>query len=246
MSTIAAGSTRPEELERQANATRDEVDRTLQAIENRFSIRQKITALYGIVGAAASRATQWTSSEITTLIRLDHSHVLAAFRRYRTGLPPARKRALVTNVCLRLDIHTQLEEEIFYPALFAGGAVEGELDHSIADHDEMRALIQRLRQLSPADARYDELFYELVRAALHHIADEETMLLPWAEVRLKSSLRELGGQMTLRRLELLKPHMTEVASATAVGFPVLTGVAAVGLCMAAWYLYSSASRTHHT
>ncbi len=236
MTTTGAGSAQPEDLERQTKATREEVDRTLEAIENRFSIRRKVNAASEAVRAAASRATGWTSPEITTLIRFDHTHVLAAFRRYRSRLPAPRKRALVANACLGLEIHAQLEEEIFYPALFAADAPEGELDQSIADHDEMRSLIERLRQMSPEDVRYDGMFCELIRCALHHVADEETTLLPWAELRLKDQLRELGWKMTLRRLELLKPHMAEAASTTALTFPVLTGAVAVGLCTAAWLL----------
>jgi hypothetical protein len=242
MTTSAHDSTRPADLERQVNASREEVDSTLEAIEHRLSARRKIAAVSAAVGAAASRASRWTSPEITTMIRLDHTHVLAAFRRYRSRLPDTRKRALVANACLGLAIHAQLEEEIFYPALFADGAAEGELDQSIAEHDTMRSLIRRLRQMSPQDADYDGVFRELIRTALHHVADEETTLLPLAEVRLKGKLRELGWKMTVRRLELLKPHMAEAASTTAMTFPVLTGAAVTGLCMAGWLLFRGVSR----
>lgn len=237
MSTTAQTPATPADLERQVNATREEVDRTLEAIKDRFSVRRKIKAASEAVGAAATRASKWTGPEITTLIRLDHTHVLSAFRRYRSRLSGARKRALVANVCLGLELHAQLEEEIFYAALFADGSVAGELDQSIAEHDEMRLLIQRLRQMSPQDANYDGVFCELIRKALHHIADEETTLLPLAEVRLKGQLRELGWKMNLRRFELLKPHVGEAAATTAMTFPVLTGLAVAGLCTAGWLLF---------
>ena len=238
MNTSTQGSAAPADLEHQADATRGEVDRTLEAIQSRFSVKRRMAA----ISAAASRATKWASPEITTMIRFDHTHVLAAFRRYSSRLPGARKRAVVTNACLGLEIHAQLEEEIFYPALFSAGVAEGQLDQSIADHDAMRSLIQRLRQMSPQDADYDELFSELIRTTLHHVADEETTLLPLAEIKLKGQLRELGWKMTARRLELLKPHMAEAASTTAMTFPVLTGVAVAGVCTAAWLLIRGASR----
>jgi Hemerythrin HHE cation binding domain/Protein of unknown function (DUF3618) len=240
MSTTAQTPTNPADLERQVDATREEVDRTLEAIKNRFSVRRKIKAASAAVGAAATRASKWAGPEITTLIRLDHTHVLAAFRRYRSRLSGARKRALVANACLGLELHAQLEEEIFYAALFAEGAAAGELDQSIAEHDEMRSLIQRLRQMSPQDANYDGVLCELIRKALHHVADEETTLLPLAEVRLKGQLRELGWKMTVRRLELLKPHMGEAATTTAMTFPLLTGVVVAGLCTVGWLLFRGA------
>jgi hypothetical protein len=242
MSTTEQSSTHPADLERQADATREEVDRTLEAIENRFSVRRKIDAASAAIGAAASRASKWTSPEITSMIRLDHTHVLAAFRRYRSSLSGARKRALVANACLGLELHAQLEEEIFYPALFAQGSDTADIDRSIEEHDQMRSLIGRLRQMSPRDAHYDGVFCELIRNALHHVADEETILLPLAEVRLKAQLRELGWKMTVRRFELLKPHMGEAATTTVMTFPVLSGVAVAGLCMAAWLLFRGTTR----
>lgn len=54
---------------------------------------------------------------ITTMIRMDHAHVFALFHRYKAHASDGRKRALLVNACLALEIHAQLEEEIFYPAL---------------------------------------------------------------------------------------------------------------------------------
>lgn len=51
------------------------------------------------------------------MIRLDHMHVLAAFHRYHATSPVWRKRAIVNSICAALEIHAQLEEEIFYTAL---------------------------------------------------------------------------------------------------------------------------------
>jgi hypothetical protein len=242
MSTTAQTSTNPADLERQVDATREEVDRTLDAIQQRLSVRRKINAVSERLGAAASRASKWTSPEITTMIRLDHTHVLAAFRRYRSHLSSARKQALVANACLGLELHAQLEEEIFYPALCAQGSDTWGIDERTGEHNQMRSLIQRLRQMSPHDVNYDGVFCELIRTALHHVADEETTLLPLAEVRLKEQLRELGWKMTVRRFELLKPRMGEAARTTFMTFPVLTGATVAALCMAAWLLFRSATR----
>jgi len=227
-------SSDPASLEQQANATRSQIDETMGELEERLSIRRRVSDASEAIGAAASRTYRRASPEITTMIRLDHTHVLAAFRRYHGWLPEARKEAVVTNVCLALEIHAQLEEEIFYPALRGQGDDTDVLDKSVSEHDEMRALIQRLRQMPPGDSAYDKTFYELVRTVLHHVADEETTLLPLAESRLKDGLRELGWRMTVRRIELLKPHAGEIASTTARTFPVLTGALAAGLLALVW------------
>jgi hypothetical protein len=155
---------------------------------------------------------------------MDHSHVLAVFHRYRPDAAPAKKRALVTNACLLLEIHAQLEEEIFYPALRNVMSGDEVLDKSEPEHAQMRTFIDELRQMAGRDgptdaASYDEKFFELMRLVIHHVADEETRLLPAAERLLRDQLGRLGMEMTKRRLELVKPHAAELAETTVRTFP---------------------------
>jgi hypothetical protein len=154
------------------------------------------------------------SPSITNLIRLDHTHVLTAFHQYEIGSSERLKKGLVDNVCLAIEIHAQLEEEIFYPALRVVSDTEM-LRKSTPEHDEMRGLISRLRNMPVADPAFDDTFFELMRHVMHHVADEETLLLPAAERLLPDQLSELGAQMTKRRLELAGPRAPELASSMA-------------------------------
>src|SRR5688500_12047726 len=58
---------------------------------------------------------QTLAPNATDLIRTDHTKVLSAFHRYKMTTGTARKQALVNTVCLALEVHAQMEEEIFYP-----------------------------------------------------------------------------------------------------------------------------------
>lgn len=161
---------------------------------------------------------------ITTMIRMDHSHVMALFHRYRADRSAARKRALVTNACIALQVHAQLEEEIFYPALRSVIVGDDVLEKSEPEHNEMRRLIGELRERaagdgSVGDTAYDDKFLELMRVVLHHVADEETRLLPAAERLLSDQLGRLGMEMTRRRVVLIKPHAGELAATTVRSFP---------------------------
>lgn len=154
------------------------------------------------------------SPSITNLIRLDHTHVLTAFHQYEIGSSERLRKGLVDNVCLAIEIHAQLEEEIFYPALRVVADTEI-LRKSTPEHDEMRGLISRLRNMPVADPAFDDTFFELMRHVMHHVADEETLLLPAAERLLPDRLSELGAQMTKRRFELAGPRAPELASSMA-------------------------------
>lgn len=182
---------------------------------------------------------------ITSMIRFDHTHVLALFHRYRESLPSWRKQALVTNACLALDVHAQLEEELFYPALREAHADEAVLAQSEPDHEAIRRMTTSLRALSPDDPAYDETFYALMRAVIHHVADEEAVLLPEAERMLPTRLTELGARMARRRMQLMAPHVGEFATSTAGAFPGVTALLAIGMIAVGivWFTRSNGSRT---
>ena len=171
------------------------------------------------------------SPSATTMIRMDHTHALMTFHRYHIGTSPARKRAIAEMLCLALEIHATLEEEIFYPAM---RSVDPDLvEESYGEHGEMKRLIEDLHGMRPEDRAYDMTVMSLMRVVITHVAEEETKLLPDAERVLgEERLAEIGAQMTRRRMELAAPRAGEIAINSAKTFPAataaLTGVVALG------------------
>lgn len=182
------------------------------------------------------------SPTITNMIRMDHTHVLSTFHQYEKDTNPRTKQALVSAACLALEIHAQLEEEIFYPAMRAVLPDSEVLNKSVPEHDAVRQLIQSLRAMEPTDTAYDQTFMQLMREVMHHVADEETTLLPEAERLLADQLSELGAQMTKRRLELATPHAGEIAMNTIRGFPTSSVLVAAGAVLAGTYLFKRSNR----
>lgn len=177
------------------------------------------------------------SPSITNMIRMDHAHVMSTFHQYQSDSSPRVKKGLVDSVCVALEIHAQLEEEIFYPALRAISDTEF-LRKSVPEHDQMRRLITQLRNLEPDHATYDETFYELINNVMHHVADEETLLLPAAERVLADRLSELGAEMTKRRLQLAAPRSGEIAGSMARSMSPGSLVVGAGALLACSYLLS--------
>lgn len=175
------------------------------------------------------------SPSVTNLIRLDHMHVMTAFHQYETGATGRMKKGLADNICLAIEIHAQLEEEVFYPALRAVADNET-LRKSTPEHDEMRGLIARLRNMPVNEPAFDDTFFELMRHVLHHVADEETQLLPAAERLLPDRLSELGAEMTRRRLALTAPRAPELASSLAKSMGKGTLVAGASALLGGAYL----------
>ncbi|MDP9992153.1 hemerythrin superfamily protein [Variovorax boronicumulans] len=173
----------------------------------------------------------------TNMIRLDHTHVLSTFHQYKASAPVRVKKGLVNTMCTALEVHAQLEEEIFYPAVRA--VTQNELiAKSLDEHQEMRRLIGLLRQMEPEARDYDDTVAELMRDVMHHVADEETLVIPEAERLLADELGELGMRMTKRRLQLVGPRSGEIAldmgraASGNTAAIAMVGLAAVGLLVA--------------
>ena len=116
---------------------------------------------------------------ITDMIRADHSRVLVTFHRYKAGTSAGTKQALVASICLALEVHAQAEEEIFYPAM---SSVDSPLvGRLIPEHDKMRNLIGALRGMDAGAPEYDSTVMELMREVMHHLSDEETLMLTESE-----------------------------------------------------------------
>jgi hypothetical protein len=174
------------------------------------------------------------SPSVTSLLRADHTKVLATFHRYKTDSAPRTKQALVDAVCLSIEIHAQVEEEILYAAMRA--ADPALVEKSMPEHEEMRRLIHALRNMPPTDATYDAVFMELMRNVIHHVADEETILLPEAERLFRERVHELGAQLTRRKLQLTRRRVGEMARNAARAMPATTIVAGAGAVLAGAYL----------
>lgn len=172
---------------------------------------------------------------ITNMIRMDHTHVITTFHQYQADTSARVKKGLADTVCVALEIHAQLEEEIFYPALRTI-ADNDFMRKSIPEHDQMRRLITQLRNLDPGHANYDETFFELMNTVLHHVADEETLLLPVAERVLADQLGELGAQMAKRRLQLVASRGGEIAGGMARSVGAGSLVMGAGALLACSYL----------
>jgi hemerythrin superfamily protein len=113
---------------------------------------------------------------------------------------------LVETACMELQLHSMLEEEIFYPAVRAQvGADQRDrddlLNHAEIEHETVDDLVAKLQELEPDDAMYAAYFKVLSGYVKHHVAQEENELFP--EVRgMDLDLQQLGDDMRTRREEL--------------------------------------------
>jgi hemerythrin superfamily protein len=113
---------------------------------------------------------------------------------------------LVETACMELQLHSMLEEEIFYPAVRArlddqNGATHDLLNEAEVEHETVDDLVAKLQELEPDDAMYAAYFNVLAKLVKLHVSEEENELFP--DVRkMDLDLQKLGDDMHTRREEL--------------------------------------------
>jgi hemerythrin superfamily protein len=156
---------------------------------------------------------------VTNMIRADHTHVLATFHQYEIDTSPGTKKALVNTICLALEIHAQLEEEIFYPAAReALGEAEGDdlLDAAEVEHASAKELIAQIEELGESDDLFEAKVKVLGEYVRHHVKEEEGELFPILK-KTEMNLEKLGSEMEKRKRALMTQAVEEGDSTAARG-----------------------------
>lgn len=127
-------------------------------------------------------------TKATELIESEHRQVEELFSRFQqTG-----ERDVAMEICALLERHTEMEEQVLYPAL---KEVDEELyEDAQQEHDEAAELIERIRQAG--GEQLTELVQQLQAAIEHHVSDEEQEDLPAMEEACgQERMDQLGQEM---------------------------------------------------
>jgi len=135
----------------------------------------------------------------------DHKLVQKLFIQYQTlhefGAAAADRQKLAERICAELDVHTQIEEEIFYPAVREATGDDALLDHAEEEHQEAKDLMARIQGMGPDDEGYDECVKQLAEAIMSHVMEERERV--FLEARYSSlDLRGLAVKLYERKQEL--------------------------------------------
>jgi len=141
------------------------------------------------------------------LLKEDHQNVKNLLTELIEASDPEERRELLSQIVQQLHIHTQIEEEIFYPAFkdaISDDGDEGLYFEAIEEHNIVDMLLPKIQEAdvgSEVFAAQAKVLQDLVE---HHISEEETQMLPKARKAIESSqLKEIGLQLEERKNELI-------------------------------------------
>jgi hypothetical protein len=164
-------------------------------------------------GKKSARGGSSSRNDAIALLKADHRQVETWFEQFEKTRSDERKQELATNICKALKVHTQIEEELFYPA-FLEATDDKELHHEAEiEHDGAKKLIEQIEASGPDDEYYDSKVKVLSEMIKHHVKEEEQPGGMFAEARDSDmDLEELGRQMEARKAELMGEDASEDAA----------------------------------
>ena len=133
----------------------------------------------------------------------DHEYVKKAFRDFEKMDHENNDamKALVSQVCAALKVHTKVEEELFYPAARKALKDEDLMNEAEIEHDSAKTLIRQLERMKPDDPKYVATFTVLGEYVKHHVKEEESEMFPKAR-RRRLDLQRLGNRLMARKIAL--------------------------------------------
>jgi len=134
----------------------------------------------------------------------DHNRVLQLLNEYenvKSDASPEEKRRLARTVCRELNIHTRIEEEIYYPRVRAKSDAEDLVDVAVTEHAHVRELIKEIEGASTHDKAFDGRMKTLGDEVRHHIHEERSRLFPIAEIA-DCNTAEMARELAARKQEL--------------------------------------------
>jgi hemerythrin superfamily protein len=133
----------------------------------------------------------------TDLLKKQHRQVEKLFKQAEKA-QPRQRRQLMDQIVEQLKLHTQIEEEIFYPAVRELGTSKAEemIDEAFEEHHVVDLVLAELPKVDPEDERFEAQMTVLSELVQHHVEEEEGELFPMAEKKLGAErIKELGQQM---------------------------------------------------
>ena len=144
------------------------------------------------------------------LLKEDHQRVAGIFEK----LEPTTERALKTREELftklktELQIHTQIEEQIFYPALKQEEETREITLEGIEEHKVVKTLLEEMDAMPVDSEQWTAKLSVLKESVEHHVDEEEGEMFPrMREVMSAEELSELGTRVeAIKKMAPTRPH----------------------------------------
>lgn len=130
------------------------------------------------------------------LLKQDHDKVDKLFQKVKGE--QGDKRELFEQIRAELEVHTQIEEQVFYPYLMENGDEELQkiTKEGLQEHHQAKILLRETENLSEDSDTLDPKLQVLMEDITHHVQEEEGEMFPMVLEQFDGeTLNELGQEL---------------------------------------------------
>ena len=131
------------------------------------------------------------------LLKEDHDKVDALFELIKAD-EEADHTDTFEQIKAELDVHTHIEETIFYPMLIEDGDEELKkiVEEGIEEHRQAKMFLRELAALAADSDKFEPKIKVLMEDVEHHVQEEEGEMFPMVEEQFdEATLQQLGKRM---------------------------------------------------
>lgn len=153
------------------------------------------------------------------LLTGDHNQVRGLFKRFQAAEEADNKttmQELAPKIFEALEVHTKIEEEIFYPAIKeTSEEVKDVVAEGFEEHGVAKTLLEELKSGDVGSETWVAKFKVLIENVEHHADEEEKEMFPPLRSGLGSEkLVQLAEKMEARKAELGAPTSADTKDLT--------------------------------
>jgi hemerythrin superfamily protein len=140
------------------------------------------------------------------LLKADHRKVESLFQKVK-ATEDSEHKALFEKIKEELEIHTHIEEAVFYPKMKEESELEDIVLEGIEEHHQAKIFLRELSSLSDDSEKFEPKLKVLMEDITHHVQEEEGEMFPMIEeIFDESTLNELGAAMEKEKQSFKKSY----------------------------------------
>jgi hemerythrin-like domain-containing protein len=140
------------------------------------------------------------------LLKEDHDKVDKLFQQVK-ATEESEHSAIFEKINKELEVHTHIEETIFYPRMLEEGDEELQsiVKEGIEEHRQAKMFLRELSALAEDSEKFEPKLKVLMEDIEHHVQEEEGDMFKMIEKQFDAAvLKELGSEMEAEKKKAMK------------------------------------------
>jgi hemerythrin superfamily protein len=140
------------------------------------------------------------------LLKSDHDKVSRLFQKVK-ATEESEHKALFEKIREELEIHTHIEETIFYPKVKEEKELEDLVLEGLEEHHQAKMFLRELSALADGSEKFEPKLKVLMEDITHHVQEEEGEMFPKVEELFDpATLEALGAEMEAEKRKFKKTY----------------------------------------